>query len=75
MRASKRATNVAAIWEDIQLQGNLSPAQARALLKLQFSENDITRMRELSAKARAGSLSSEEGAAIDVYEKLVPRPD
>lgn len=54
----------------IQLEGELSPTQARALLKLHFSEEDLSRMRELSAKARAGTLDTAEAVEIDTYERL-----
>jgi hypothetical protein len=47
----------------------LSPRVARAILKLSFCKEDVTRMRELSAKARAGTLTSEEDAAMDNFER------
>jgi hypothetical protein len=59
-----------AAWEEIQLVGDLSPTQARALLKLRFSPPDMDRMRALSAKARAGTLTPNEAARIDAYERL-----
>jgi hypothetical protein len=70
---SKRTSEAkpAAIWERvIQLEGKLSPTAARALLKLRFSSSDQQRMRELSAKARAGSLSSTEEVEVTTYEQL-----
>jgi hypothetical protein len=39
-----------------------SPEAARDILALDFDEADKTRMRELSAKARAGTLTAEEDA-------------
>jgi hypothetical protein len=39
-------------------------------LKLHFSCSDVERMRALSAKARAGTLSPEEEADISTYEWL-----
>ena len=61
----------AAIWERvIQMNGDPTPTAARALLKLQFSADDVRRMHELSAKARAGSLSDSEEEEIDTFERL-----
>jgi hypothetical protein len=61
----------AAIWEHVvEFQGRLSPAAARGLLQLQFSERDHIRMAELSAKARSGDLSAEEQAELDTFERL-----
>ena len=51
-------------------KANLSPAAARAILALGFSEADKARMRQLSAKAREGTLSPEEQADIDSYERV-----
>jgi hypothetical protein len=71
MKGEAFATTDAAIWERvIQFEGELSPTAARALLKVRFSPGDVGRMRELSAKARAGSLTPEEERAIDTYERL-----
>jgi hypothetical protein len=64
-------TSDVAIWERvIQFEGELSPTAARALLKLHFSEHDRERMRSLSAKARAGTLTPDEVSVIDTYERL-----
>jgi hypothetical protein len=52
----------------IQLDGKLSAPQARALLKLGFSQSAKDRMRELSAKARAGTLSPQEAVDADYFE-------
>jgi hypothetical protein len=61
----------AAIWERVvQFDRPPSPTAARALLKLQFSDHDRDRMRELSAKARAGTLSADEEIEADAYERL-----
>ena len=49
--------------------GRTLPATAaRAILKIDFDESDRERMRELSTKAREGSLSAEEKTEIDSYE-------
>jgi hypothetical protein len=61
----------AALWERaIQFEGGLSPTAARALLKVRFAARDLERMRELSAKARAGSLTPREEQEADAYERL-----
>jgi hypothetical protein len=71
MRAETSLTSDAALWgRVIQFEGELSPTAARALLKVRFSPGDVDRMRELSAKARAGSLTPQEQHAIDTYERL-----
>lgn len=66
-----RTEPAAAIWERVvDFQGKLSPTAARALLRLQFSEGDHARIHELSVKARAGLLSSDEEAELDAFERL-----
>jgi hypothetical protein len=61
----------AGIWERvIQFQRELSPAAARALLQVRFGPQDQERMRQLSSKAEAGTLTPQEEAEIDVYERL-----
>jgi hypothetical protein len=50
--------------------GTMSPARARFLLELTFSEQDKTRMRQLSAKARAGELTADEEVELDHYEQI-----
>lgn len=52
-----------------------SPAAARALLELQFGEADKARMRELSAKARAGALTPDENNEIEQYERVASTLD
>ena len=49
--------------------GNLSPEVARAILRLSFPQADKKRMHDLSAKARAGTLSRDEETEMDVYER------
>jgi hypothetical protein len=48
----------------------LSPQTARDLLALDFSPADKERMRQLSARARAGTLTPDEAVAIDNYERV-----
>jgi hypothetical protein len=45
-----------------------SPEAARDILALDFDEADKTRMRQLSAKARAGTLTAKEDADAGKYE-------
>jgi hypothetical protein len=51
-------------------QATLSAAAARAILALDFSKADKERMRRLSAKAREGTLTPAEQAAINNYERV-----
>jgi hypothetical protein len=45
-----------------------SPETARDILALDFAQSDKDRMKELSAKARAGTLTAEEDAEAGKYE-------
>jgi hypothetical protein len=47
-----------------------SPDGAHDILALEFPKGDKERMRELSAKARAGTLTPEEDAEAGRYELL-----
>ncbi len=47
----------------------LVPEAARAILALDFSRADKERMRQLSAKARAGTLTRREQTEINNYER------
>jgi hypothetical protein len=71
MKANSPTSAETALWERvIRLEGQLPAAAARALLKVRFSPQDQERMRQLSAKARAGQLSPQEQVEIDAYERL-----
>jgi hypothetical protein len=48
----------------------MSSAAARALLALDFNRADKDRMRQLSAKAREGTLSPEEQVEINNYDRV-----
>ena len=48
----------------------LSSNAAREILGWSFSESDRERMAELTAKARAGTLSSGEHVEIEGYERV-----
>ena len=43
---------------------------ARAILKLDFDDDERERMHELSRKAQEGTLNAEEQAEIDSYERV-----
>ena len=61
----------AAIWERVfMFDENLSPAAARALLKVRFSQQGQEKMNALAAKARGGTLAPEEQIDLDNYERL-----
>ncbi len=49
---------------------DLSPRVANAILKLSFRKDDLARMHDLSAKARAGTLTPEEDAEMDSFERV-----
>ena len=49
---------------------SLPPEAARAFLALDFSQADKDRMRQLSAKAREGTLTPEEQAETNSYERV-----
>ena len=69
--ASLAAKTEAEVWLRIlHPDEELSPRVARVILALSFPKNDISRMHELSAKARAGSLTPEEDAEIDSFERV-----
>jgi hypothetical protein len=48
----------------------LTAAAARALLTLDFNQDDKDRMRQLSAKAREGTLTAQEQAEVNNYERV-----
>jgi len=50
--------------------GDMSVDAARSILKFQLSSNDRDRVDELAAKARDGSLTDEERAELDDYERI-----
>src|SRR5437588_472003 len=47
--------------------GDLTPEAARFFLRVGLSDVDTQRLKDLSAKAREGSLSSEEARELDRY--------
>jgi hypothetical protein len=60
----------AAIWLRIlHPDGELTPDSARAILRLSFPETEVDFMHELSAKARAGTLTPDEEQKMDAFER------
>jgi hypothetical protein len=51
-------------------RGDFSPEAARDLLSLRFSEEDQARMRELSRKAQAGTLTVAEQDEVENYRRV-----
>ena len=51
-------------------RNDLPAVAARAILAINFEPADRERMRDLSAKARAGTLAGEERAEIESYERV-----
>jgi hypothetical protein len=51
-------------------EATLSAEAARAFLSLQFSEEDLQRMRDLAELARQGDLSTEDEAWLRGYERI-----
>jgi hypothetical protein len=72
MQATHAGTSEAAIFGRIlePSKATLSAAAARANLDLAFSQADQDRMRQLSAKAREGTLSPDEQTEINNYERV-----
>jgi hypothetical protein len=48
----------------------LSPAAAKGILALRFSDADKERMHALAAQARAGTLSASEQAEVEPYSRI-----
>jgi hypothetical protein len=72
MRTTHAGTSEVAIFSRVLEpdRATLAPAAARAILALGFSQADKDRMRQLSAKAQEGSLTPEEQAEINNYERV-----
>ena len=49
---------------------NMTPQVARAVIDLSIPEADLAIMHELSAKARAGTLTMEEDSQMDTFERV-----
>ena len=51
-------------------QPTLTPEAARSILAIEFPAEDRERMNDLAAKAREGTLTPEERAWIEGYERV-----
>jgi uncharacterized protein YnzC (UPF0291/DUF896 family) len=58
-----------AIWERVFIPDprRITPEQAQYLLEVRFSEADLARINELSAKADQGTLAAGEKAELEQY--------
>jgi hypothetical protein len=69
--ANPETSNLAAIFGRVwDGDSALSVPLARHVLKLRFSEPDVTRMRELTAKNRSGVLSDAESSELDNFVRV-----
>ena len=68
----RSATNEVAILRRLVQadKADLSQRVARYFLSVSFTKEEVNRMNELAAKARAGTLTSEERFEIDNYELI-----
>lgn len=69
MSAATIETTPAAIWERVihAEHDELTSDDARAVLRWKFSDADLERVDSLSAKARAGTLTSVEKKELENY--------
>lgn len=51
-------------------EGNLPVEAARSLLSFRLSSADWERVNDLAEKARSGTLTTEERAELDEYERI-----
>ncbi len=67
----QKKTLQAKSWARVaQFQGDLTPSEAKALLKMQISSEVEARMRELLVKSKAGLLSDGEREDMNCYEQM-----
>lgn len=67
--AAEHSATEAEIWSRTIRpgEGDLSPEAAREWLRLQLSEVDVERVRELSSKANSGQLTGSEERELENY--------
>ena len=77
MPSDNEAMSIAATSEADILQRAIGPENgsmpaevARMLVDVDFAPGDHEQMRDLAAKARAGTLSSDERVAVENYERV-----
>ncbi len=62
---------VAILTRTIQpAEGNLPIEAARSLLSFRLAPSDWERVNDLAARARAGTLTTEERVELDEYERI-----
>ena len=64
--------SASAIWERTvePARSNLTPAAARALLRLRLSPADLKRADTLAARARSGALRTDEERELEDYRTV-----
>jgi hypothetical protein len=69
MSAAITEESAVAIWKRAiePESGTLSPAEARAILRLKLAEADLDRADKLASKARAGRLTPREQQQLNNY--------
>lgn len=67
--AAMNVNSEAAIWARLiqPEQQDLSPDAARSILRIEFKEQDKSRMHDLALKAQQGTLTGSEQEEIDNY--------
>jgi hypothetical protein len=69
--ASLAPKTEAEVWLSIlHPDRELPPRVARVILDLSLPPDNVVRMRELAARARAGTLTPEEDAEMDNFERV-----
>lgn len=48
----------------------MTPAAAQSVLQWKFTDQAVDKMNELAEKARQGTLTAEEQATVDMFERL-----
>ncbi len=71
MKIMQSPSTESAIWNRLLQPGGktLTIEAARSILRFEFNQEDKDRMRDLAAKARAGSLTATEQDDITIYER------
>jgi hypothetical protein len=69
--ASRGPKTEAEIWMSIlHPDQEMTTRVARVIVDLSLPQNETARMHELSAKARAGTLTPDEDAEMDTFERV-----
>lgn len=72
MTTTASGTNQADIFRRVleHQRGAMTPAVAQYFLQLELPDDDRTRLDELAAKARQGTLSAAEEADLDEFRRV-----